>query len=435
VKFGNQEVTTADSTVDWSHATTLTHSEPIVFESDKPTQGHLALTGDPTQMIVMWVTNSTTVPVVQYGTSGLSASTTGTTTTYKITDMCDKPATNASYWIDPGQIHKVLLTGLTPATGYQYRFGNDQDGWSDTMTFTTAPVVNPDRPVSVMVFGDMGVAPGQPFAQPVSDAMVKTVQRGGIDLALHIGDISYARGHAWIWDVFFAEIAPIATRIPYMVSIGNHEFDHYGQEWHPLWSNYGNDSGGECGVPFFKRFSMPNGGTDLWYSFDYGSIHFTLMSCEHNWTPGSMQFLWLEQDLMNVDRSKTPWVIFAGHRPFYQTLDDGEEDPLRVQLRAAIEPLLIKHGVDLALWGHQHYYDRFCKMSNFACDPKGLQNVVIGMAGNDYQEAWRPKPNWSIFRSKDFGYAQVHAANSTAMQFQFWGQNGTALLDQFWITK
>ena len=32
---------------------------------------------------------------------------------------------------------------------------------------------------------------------------------------------------------------------------------------------------------------------------------------------GSRQYAWLEKDLQNVDRVKTPWVILAGHRPMY----------------------------------------------------------------------------------------------------------------------
>lgn len=39
-------------------------------------------------------------------------------------------------------------------------------------------------------------------------------------LALHIGDISYARGWAYLWEYFFALIEPISTKIPYMVGIG-----------------------------------------------------------------------------------------------------------------------------------------------------------------------------------------------------------------------
>ena len=53
------------------------------------------------------------------------------------------------------------------------------------------------------------------------------------------------------------------------------------------------------------------------YSFDYGSVHFIMMSTEHNFTVGSRQYAWLENDLRNVNRTMTPWVILSGHRAMY----------------------------------------------------------------------------------------------------------------------
>ena len=62
-----------------------------------------------------------------------------------------------------------------------------------------------------------------------------------------------------------------------MVGIGNHEYDHMhggakdpsgasGEGFHPWWApGYGTDSGGECGVPMFHRFHMPETGLALWW--------------------------------------------------------------------------------------------------------------------------------------------------------------------------
>src|SRR5690348_2241694 len=38
----------------------------------------------------------------------------------------------------------------------------------------------------------------------------------------------------------------------------------------------------------------------FWYSFNYGNIHIIMMSTEHDYTPGSKQYKWLEQDLKSV---------------------------------------------------------------------------------------------------------------------------------------
>ena len=51
--------------------------------------------------------------------------------------------------------------------------------------------------------------------------------------ALHIGDLGYAMGHAAVWEAFGEQVAPIARQIPYMVAIGNHEYDYPGQPFIP----------------------------------------------------------------------------------------------------------------------------------------------------------------------------------------------------------
>ena len=62
-----------------------------------------------------------------------------------------------------------------------------------------------------------------------------------------------------------------------MVGIGNHEQNHIdksvgkdpsgvtGDGFHPWWGTFGNDSNGECGVPMFYRFHMPENGNYLWW--------------------------------------------------------------------------------------------------------------------------------------------------------------------------
>lgn len=51
-----------------------------------------------------------------------------------------------------------------------------------------------------------------------------------------------------------------------------------------------------------------------WYSFDFGNIHFVMMSTEHDFRQGSEQYSFIASDLASVDRTNTPWVIFTGHR-------------------------------------------------------------------------------------------------------------------------
>lgn len=97
------------------------------------------------------------------------------------------------------------------------------------------------------------------------------------------------------------------------------------------------------------------------------------------------QLDFLEADLASVDRSVTPWVIAAGHRPWYST---GGADNQCFACQAAFETTFYKYGVDLALFGHVHNSQRFDPIYKNMSDPNGLNDpkfpmyLVAGGAGN-----------------------------------------------------
>lgn len=94
-----------------------------------------------------------------------------------------------------------------------------------------------------------------------------------------------------------------------------------------------------------------------------------------------------------------------------------------------LEPLLVKNNVNLVLWGHVHRYERFCPLNNFTCGSLALNGkeqkafpvqIVIGMAGQDWQPIWAPRedhptdpifpqPLQSLYRGSEFGYVRLHA--------------------------
>jgi len=73
-----------------------------------------------------------------------------------------------------------------------------------------------------------------------------------------------------------------------------------------------------------------------------------------NNTKNYEQYQWLANDLANVDRTKTPWVIAMSHRPMYSS----DTAQYQVNMRNAFEELFISHGVDLYVSGHIHWYER-----------------------------------------------------------------------------
>jgi acid phosphatase type 7 len=466
---------------DCSPATALVESETVRFQSfNEPQHPRLALTGKPSEMLLMFTTRDALLPpTVLLGPTAQSLSVVfngSSTAPYKISDLCFSPANETSLFFDPGHQHSVLLTGLAPETTYFYQFGgrSDSEGlvWSAVHSFRTPPP-SAASTASAVVFADMGV--GLPYdtvsggsSYPVARASVKWIGRLMQEpawegaplpsLLVHMGDISYARGYPFVWEWFMTSVAPLASALPYMVGIGNHEYDYRGHgQISPAWAPWGVDSGGECGVPYSARFSMPAPPTavappptgrlnqrSLWYSYEQGPIHWTTMSTEHDFTRGSPQYKFLESDLAGVDRTRTPWVVFAGHRPMY-TSEGNLTGAFTRTFLANVEPLFRTYHVDVALWGHIHKYERTCGiLTAGTCadrDEDGTVHVVIGNAGNDYQTPWfetspyhNPEPDWLVFRTYDFGISTL-TANSTTLQFHAHGWKRGDIHDTFTLTK
>lgn len=70
----------------------------------------------------------------------------------------------------------------------------------------------------------MGDASKCPGAAATQAALAAEVRRGGISLALHVGDLSYADGHYDRWNTWMEGIEPVSAKVPYMIAIGNHEY-------------------------------------------------------------------------------------------------------------------------------------------------------------------------------------------------------------------
>lgn len=50
--------------------------------------------------------------------------------------------------------------------------------------------------------------------------LVKRDVAAGADLVLHVGDIAYANGRAYVWDSFMDNVEPASSRVPYMIAVG-----------------------------------------------------------------------------------------------------------------------------------------------------------------------------------------------------------------------
>ena len=246
------------------------------------------------------------------------------------------------------------------------------------------------------------------------------------------------------WEHWSRQNEALASRVPYMVSIGNHEYDYQTDEQHNDPSvtdgNYsvggvqafpGTDGGGECAVPVVHRFRTPSNGNGVfWYSFDYSPlVHVVMLSSEHHLAPGSVQHEWLIKDLERVRGSGSgggsgggvPWVVVTLHRMLYTTQLCEEADYINsLLLRKQLEATLRKYRVNLVLVGHQHSFERSCAVYDGKCVGAGAHGTVhatVGTAGAGIEKCgFDPTDqhgNFSVARANKWGYARVAATEET----------------------
>lgn len=88
------------------------------------------------------------------------------------------------------------------------------------------------------------------------------------------------------------------------------------------------------------------------YSFDYGDAHFLCLDSNDYVDPTNSGLqAWIEADLSGTDAI---WKFVVYHHPAFNV---GEEHYTEQHMRA-LTPLFQKHGVDIALHGHEHTYQR-----------------------------------------------------------------------------
>jgi hypothetical protein len=249
--------------------------------------------------------------------------------------------------------HVVTVSGLTPDTRYYYSVGSSTEtlsGGDNSYFFTTAPTPGTATPTRVWVIGDSGTANAN--AAAVRDAYKSNTGSADTDLWLMLGDNAYPDGtdiefQAAVFDTY----PELLRKIPLWPTLGNHD-------------GHTADSATQAG-PYYDIFTLPkNGeagglasGTEAYYAFDYGNIHFVnLESYETDSSPGGAMMTWLENDLAANDKD---WVIaFWHHPPYTKGSHDSDTESQLINMRQNALPILEAHGVDLVLSGHSHSYER-----------------------------------------------------------------------------
>lgn len=426
--------------------------------SYKPEQVHLSLGSSPTEIYVTWSTlNQVNYSQIEYRAYFPKSGTFGpiikTDTIERINWLSHEDNKTRQH-----HTYRAKLVKLDPGNWYEYWISSwkfDQENSvlvkGKSFMFLAKDVqMNTKSKVKIALYGDLGLINGQSI-----ERLSKMVSQNAFDLVIHNGDFAYDldRYQGEHGDKFMRMIEPIAARLPYQTSVGNHEikekFLHYDQ-----------------------RFTMvDNEGVrnNFYYSFNAGPIHFIAISTEFYYfidylgmKPVNDQFNYLQKELEFAnspsERAKRPWVILFGHRPMYCSSNDNDDCTKETNLLRnglpftktyALEELFYKHGVDVLFWSHEHQYERFLPLYDNQIlngtdeadepyhNPRGPVHIISGSAGCEERIdnfTGKVAPG-SVIRISDYGFSLLSASRRSLSFEQISDDQAGTVVDSFVITK
>jgi hypothetical protein len=249
--------------------------------------------------------------------------------------------------------HEVRLAGLVPETRYYYSVGSTsgtQGGGDATTFFVTPPPTGSARPTRIWVIGDSGTANAN--AAAVYNAYRTFAGATYTNLWLMLGDNAYNDGTDAEYQAAVFNMYPALLRQSVLwPTLGNHD-------------GHSADSATQTG-PYYGIFTLPRNaeaggvasGTEAYYSFDHGNIHFVVLdSYETDRSTTGAMMSWLRADLQ---AATADWLIaFWHHPPYSKGSHNSDTETELIQMRERFLPVLEDFGVDLVLTGHSHSYER-----------------------------------------------------------------------------
>ena len=193
------------------------------------------------------------------------------------------------------------------------------------------------------VIGDSGT--GDSAQNELARRLVEWRAAFPFELVLMMGDNIYGRDAPGDYRRKFEEPyrALLDAGVKFYAALGNHD---------------------DPNQRFYAKFNM---GGERYYTFKAprGGVRFFALDSNYMDKP---QLSWLEKEL---EASGSDWKICFFHHPLYSS---GKKHGPSEELRGVLEPVLLRHGVDVVLQGHEHFYERV--------EPqKGIHYFISGAAG------------------------------------------------------
>lgn len=268
------------------------------------------------------------------------------------------------------------------------------------------------------------IAAGDFKCNKESSKTIKNIINFEPELVIGLGDYIYENTSADCW---FDLSEPIDALM--RIAIGNHDLD-YSNSYQQILSHYGLEK------PY--------------YSFNFGNIHFLVISSEHPFEKGSIQYEFIKADLKEA--SKDPnilWKFVYLHKPFY-TASDFDENPSK-DLRKTFQKLFENNGVDVVLSGHTQYYQRSLPLKYNKDDSSypvvvnhdsdsyknndGIIFITAGTGGDDLHKIDSYLP-YTVIQKRDHGFLNFDIRNNgNTLIGTFYDNKNLDILDRFVLNK
>ena len=181
--------------------------------------------------------------------------------------------------------------------------------------------------VKFAVIGDTGTGDSHQLA--VARQLATYRGKFPFEFVIMMGDNLYGGNSAKDYDKKFAiPYKPLTDAgVKFYASLGNHD---------------------DPSERFYKPFNM---GGERYYSFKPANSSVRFFALDSNYMDDK-QLVWLDKELI---ASGSDWKICFFHHPPYSS---GEAHGSDTALRAQVEPIFVKYGVNAVFTGHEHFYER-----------------------------------------------------------------------------
>ena len=254
----------------------------------------------------------------------------------------------------------VCITGIIVAIG--------------TPALPAQEIALPMKPGSVrfLVLGDAGTGGREQY--DVANQILRFGRRFPFTFAIMLGDNIYGSERPQDFRRKFEQpyAALLASDIEFHAALGNHD---------------------DPNQRYYKPFNLGGG---RYRTFKKGNVRFFVIDSNYL---DPEQLKWLEKEL---EASGSDWKVAYFHHPLYTTARRGPE----VELRAVLEPLFVKYGVDVVFAGHEHIYERFRPQ-------KGIPHFTVGGAAKLRKGDTRPSNLLAARYDRDRSFLLAEIAGDT----------------------